>query len=300
MKLTVRIRIAIGSPTNALALSPDGALVAATSFDQKLRVFETAGMTLRKALHLGTSFPNAVCFAPDGGRVASGGKALTVFDTTTWKKGASLKGHRHEIQGADFSPDGARAYTASGNNYTPSDWTARAWDAATGAALWKYKLPRTATAVAASPDGRWVAAADCTGVVALLDAATGEAAWTSKVADWVYRLRFTPKGDAFVTAGDAHALHVVSVADGAVRAIPTPTASRSLALTPDGATALIAGTDYGAPVPIRAVDLATGSTRDVGPSLGRLPQGAALSPDGATYYVLVNEPDELIVFDVSR
>ncbi len=300
MKFTVRTKIEIPSSTNALALSRDGTQVAVTSFDQKLRAFETGALTLVKTVHLGTAFPHAACYSPDGRYVASGGKALTLFDTKTWKKTVTLKGHRHEIQSATFSPDGARVYTGSGNGYTPSDWTARAWDASTGAPLWKWKAEREVFAVAASPDGRWVAAADNQGAVTLLDAETGLPKWTTKTPAWVYRACFTPKSDALVVAGDDSALHVLSVADGAARALPMPSGTRAFALTPDGGTAVVAGTAYGKPVEITAVDLATGAASAAGPALGRLPQGAALSPDGATLYVLVNEPHELVVLDAQR
>ncbi len=298
MKFAQVARIEFGSSTNALALSRDGALVAVTSFDQKVRTYSTATMSLVKTTHLGTAFPHALCFSPDGRFVASGAKAIALFDTATWKKGVTLKGHRHEIQDATFSADGTRVYTGSGNGYTPSDWTARAWDAATGAQLWKWKSQREVYAVAASPDGRTVAAGDNQGVVTLLDADTGLPRWSTSVGAWVYCLRFTPDGASVIASGDAHQLAVLSAADGALRTIPMKSAARAFALTRDGATAIVGGTQYGEAVPLAAYDVATGKTLAKGPKVGRLPQGVELSPDDNRLYVLVNDPHELLVFEL--
>lgn len=298
MKFTQRTRIESRDSTTSLALSPDGALLAVTGFDQKLRAYRTDTLSPVKVVHLGTSFPHALCFSPDGRHVASGGKALVLVDTATWKKGVTLKGHRHEIQGAAFSPDGARVYTGSGNGYTPSDWTARAWDAATGAALWKWKAAHMVFAVAVSPDGRSVAVGDSAGAVTLLDAETGLPRWTTAAGAWVYRLRFTPDGTSVLASGDAPQLAVLAVDDGALRAIPTASGARAFALTADGATVILGGTLYGTAMELVALDLATGAVRARGPRVGRLPTGVELSPDGATLYVLVNDPDELLVFEL--
>jgi WD40 repeat protein len=297
MRFQLRTRIPQPGSTTALAASRDGRFVATTNFDQKLRVYDGRTLALLKALHLGTSFPHAVCFSPDGSLVGSGGKAITLFDTATWKKLRSLKGHRHELQNATFSPDGARVFTGSGNNYTPADWSVRAWDQVTGAELWRWKARTSVFAVAASPDGTLVAAGDTGGRVALLDAATGAARWYVDVASWIYRLRFTPSGDAIVASGDADVLAVIDPATGAHRDLPLGNGARAFALTRDGATAIVGRTAYGDPCNLVAIDLATGDTRWQSEALGRLPQGLELSPDDDVIYVLMNDPHELIVLD---
>ncbi len=295
MKFTIETRIDIGSSTTALALSRDGAQVSVTSFDQKLRAYDTAGMKHLKTVHLGTSFPHAVCYSPDGRTVASGGKALTLFDTSTWKKRASLKGHSHEIQDATFSADGSRAFTASGNGYTPADWSVRAWDAATGAQLWRYKGPQQLYCVAASHDGRLVAAGDANGLVTIHDASNGDVKTTASAGAWTYEAHFTPDDREVIFVGDFDGLRAVNVANGAVREIATGCSARSIALTADAKRAFVGSTEYGNPVPLRVVDITRGEVVAEGPALGRLPQGVALSPDERRLYVLMNEPNELVV-----
>lgn len=297
MRFSIRTRVPQPASTNALAASRDGRFVAATSFDQKLRLYDARSLALLKTVHLGTSFPHALCFSPDGSLVASGGKALGLFDTATGKKRVALKGHRHELQSAAFSPDGARAYTASGNHYTPADWSVRAWDAATAAELWRWKGPTSVYAVDASPDGASVVAADRDGNVVLLDAATGGVRWQAQPGQWVYRVRYTPSGDAVVASGDSDFLAVLDPATGAHRALPLGARARVFAFTRDGATALVGRTSYGAPQNVVAIDLATGGTRWTSEALGRLPQGLELSPDGDALYVLMSDPHELVVFD---
>lgn len=299
MKIEEVARVSLGESTNALALSPDGSLVAVTSFDQKLRLFEAATLSLRKALHLGTSFPHSASFSPDGRWVVSGAKSLTFFDVNTGKKGVSIKGHRHEVQDTTFSPDGDTFYTGSGNGYTPADWSLRAWNAADGAARWRWKAPSQVFAVAASPDGRTVAAGDSAGNVTLHDADTGAVLWTTPGCGWVYGLRFTPDSRSLVASGDAPGLKVLRAEDGAMRELPAKTGGRDFALTADGARVIHGATAYGQATPLRVLDLATGETVAEGPALGRLPQGVALSPDGARLYVLMSDPNDLVVLALS-
>lgn len=293
LQFTTQTKISIPASVHALAMTPDGSQVAVTSFDMKLRAYETAGMSLIKAVSLGTPFPHSACYSPDGGTVASGGKGLILFDTKSWKKGISLKGHKHEIRASTFSPDGKCIYTASGNPSNPPDHTARAWDAANGGVLWKWKGEYMMSAVAASPDGQVVAVADRFGNVTLLDAATGKPRWSTKLAEEISCLRFTPDGAKVLASGDLKELGVLSVADGKLRTIRLDTAARSFALTSDGAAAIV-GTSLG----LTVVDVATGAVRARGPSVGRGPKALELSPDGTRLYLLASNPDELLVFDL--
>lgn len=299
MKFHEVARVTLDESTNALALSPDGSLVAVTTFDQKMRVYDTGTLSLRKALHLGTAFPHSASFSPDGRWVASGSKSLTFFDTATWKKGVSIKGHRHEVQDSTFSFDGGTFYTGSGNGYTPADWSLRAWDAATGTERWRWKSGSEVYAVAASPDGRTVAAGNTAGEVTLHDADSGALRWSAATGRWVYCLRFTPDGATLVASGDAPGLRALRVEDGLLRELPSDAGGRDFAITPDGKRVIHGCTAYGDAVPLRVFDLATGALVAEGPALGRLPQGLALSPDATRLYVLMNDPHALVVLAVS-
>ena len=69
----------------------------------------------------------------------------------------SLIGHEKHVTGVAFLPDGKTLASCS------EDQTVRVWDLATGKAKHVFKdLPEPALAIAASPDGKLVAAASST------------------------------------------------------------------------------------------------------------------------------------------
>jgi len=70
-------------------------------------------------------------FSPDGTRIvtASYDPQARVWDVTTGKQLAELRGHESWVRSACFSCDGARIVTTS------ADHTARLWDATTGREL---------------------------------------------------------------------------------------------------------------------------------------------------------------------
>ena len=74
-----------------------------------------------------------------------------------------------------FSPDGAR-FAAGDYNSTPNESSEVAIHSSTdGVLLMSYPLKDTVGGIDWSPDGEWVATADYSGAVHLLDTATGQA-----------------------------------------------------------------------------------------------------------------------------
>ena len=74
---------------------------------------------------------NSVAFSPDGKRIVTGSsdKTARVWDATTAKQIAVLRGHEREVLCAAFGPDGKRIVTAF------ADKIALVWDAATATRL---------------------------------------------------------------------------------------------------------------------------------------------------------------------
>jgi WD40 repeat protein len=72
-----------------------------------------------------------VAFAPDGSRLATVDKGVTVRvrDPQTGKVLVQMSGHTDAVTDVAFSPDGSRVLTVA------ADRTARVWDARTGAEL---------------------------------------------------------------------------------------------------------------------------------------------------------------------
>ena len=157
-------------------VSPDGKLLATTSGDRTVRLWDTAtGDKRGEPLTGHTDSVLGVAFSPDGKLLAttSADQTLRLWDTATGKPhGERLTGHTDTVNRVAFSPDGALLATAS------SDRTLRLWDTATGK---PHGPPLTGHAdrvigVAFSPDGSRLATSGTDGTVRL---------WNPSFDSWV-------------------------------------------------------------------------------------------------------------------
>ena len=140
-------------------------------------------------------------FSPDGKRVVTGGAQTNnhaLWDTTTGRKLATLRGHVHEVNSINFSPDGTRFVTASSDN------TARVWEAANGKQMALLKGHEdTIFSAVFSPDGRRIVTASADKTARLWDAATGRGLAVLPGHDGkVFSASFSPDGSQVVTASE--------------------------------------------------------------------------------------------------
>jgi WD40 repeat protein len=110
-----------------------------------------------KGVVLGTNGErvNDLAFDPDGTVLASGDSGGTIELWRVAKRGppTRLEGHEGEVTSLAFAPDGEML--ASGGD----DGTVRLWDPQEGRSLGDpLRLGRPVSAVAFSPDGRWLIA----------------------------------------------------------------------------------------------------------------------------------------------
>jgi WD40 repeat protein len=125
----------------------------------------------------------------------------TILDTVENRAGRSfqtqtLLAHESGVNAAQFSPDGQRIVTASGDN------TARIWDAKTGQELAKLSGHEFSVRAAQfSPDGQRIVTASWDKTARIWDAKTGqELAKLSGHESMVNAAQFSPDGQRIVTA----------------------------------------------------------------------------------------------------
>ena len=172
---TAAAPVRMPSTVNALAVSPDGRVLAAALSDGTIalcdaRTLAPMGGPLGEARDdAAARVPvHAVTFGPDGRRLfsAHGDGAVRSWDTGTRAPTGSFQGHRSAVTGLALSPDGTRLATAG------LDRTARVWDTSTREQVGALRTerPTMVTAIAYSPDGTRILTGDQRGRSRLWDA----------------------------------------------------------------------------------------------------------------------------------
>jgi WD40 repeat protein len=129
---------------------------------QTIRIWEAnSGRELDLFSHQG--WVNAVAFSPDGKQLLSAGKGVILWDITSGEKVGRIGGSRtNSTHCAAFSPDGQRIASGTGGRmhlkspYENCFTRLYSPDSGQELARWSHKFP--VTALAFSPDGRFVLA----------------------------------------------------------------------------------------------------------------------------------------------
>ncbi|MEV4924331.1 nSTAND1 domain-containing NTPase [Streptomyces roseoverticillatus] len=231
-----------GSAT-AVAISPDGRVLAAGDSRGSVLLWDIARRSLVTTLTGHTNTITSVVFSPDGRTLAttSDDGTARLWDTRTHRETATLRGHSGSVRAAAFSPDGLTLATAG------ADHSTRLWDTRSHQPVAVLGgEPDAVGSVAFSPDGRTLATGshDTTvrlwnlrsrTVIATLDR-EGQMCRT-------YSLAFSPDGRTLaatscdVTLWNSESHQRVTRLTG-----HTDTTSR-LAYAPDGRTLATAGYD---------------------------------------------------------
>jgi WD40 repeat protein len=231
------LRMRHGSEVLAVAVSPDGKLLAVSGDDDRVRLLSTAdGRMVREFTDVGGPVGD-LAFLPDGRRLLIGGPTPAIWDVETGRT-VEFKTEQPQMSAA-LSPDGRRVATSA-----PGE-PVRVWDAATGKVIASLPaVPDQMRTPVFSPDGKTLALLNPDAGVTLVETAGGKEIRTlGNSENAPVRAAFSPDGKRLIAAGNAGRVQVWDVADGTSAAewesheeFPA-----GLAVSPDGKRMALAG-----------------------------------------------------------
>src|SRR5262245_18951902 len=179
----------------ALAFSPDSKLLASTSYDHMIYLWDPATGRQVKPLKEHTDSVFDLAFSPDGKWLASGGADRTVklWDVASGKRIHTLGSSTEGVNTVVFHPSG-KYVAASG-----FDRTIRVWDISVrGDPIEIYSIiahEEPILRLVYSPDGRWLATTGWDKLVKIWDTKTMEQVRVIPgQSDWVLSMSFSPDG----------------------------------------------------------------------------------------------------------
>jgi WD40 repeat protein len=188
---------------------------------------------------------SSLAYSADGKILASGTVRgdIYLWDTTTNKELAVLKGHTKVVLGVQFSPDGKMLASAGG-----LDGTARVWEAATGKLLHTFNLPDkdAVNGVTFSPDGKTVAACGFKGKLPVWDVVTGKQVDVF-AGEEARCLEYSPDGKTLAWGSSPQSVRLRDLASGKeqVLAGSNMTIVKTIAFSPDSKMIAVAGSHRG-------------------------------------------------------
>jgi len=182
----------------ALAVTPDGALLASGSRDGTVRLWALPTGTPRAVLegHSPRWSIWAAAISPDGKTLASASDDLTVrlWELPSGRPGRVLRGHSESIRALAWSPDGH--LLASGSR----DETVRVWDPESGEEVALLQHGNTVRAVTFVHNGKTLVSGSAEDVIRLWDVGTRQlrAAFVDHT-NTIHALAVTPDGQTLIS-----------------------------------------------------------------------------------------------------
>jgi WD40 repeat protein len=220
------------SDVSALAVSPDGKLVATGGSDSRIRLWNAADGKLLSDVPAHADAIRALQFASDSALVsASADKTLRVWNVARSKPNpleykSNIVAHDRAVTALALSPDGKTIASVSEDSYL------KTWRIESGGLEHRVRAGDGAVLVVAfSPDGRTIATGDESGKIKLFDAAKGTPVAFSGSHDLaVTALAFAPDSKTLISGSEDKTLRYwntmtgqmlakVPAHEGAVRAI---------------------------------------------------------------------------------
>jgi serine/threonine protein kinase len=162
----------------------------------------------------------SITISRDGRVMASGGLdgQIYLWDTATWETRGPLSGHRGEVAGLSFSPDGTRLASVTG---VPDAHVIRVWDAATGQQVDTFGENSPGMwGVAYSPDGSTLACGGWDRALNFFDVKSKTKRTIPHVTTgWTRALSYSPDGTRIAVGGRGRTRLVDTATD---QEVPTP------------------------------------------------------------------------------
>lgn len=186
-------RASVIGPWNAPA-SPDGNWMAPVNSDKYLALYNMNTGKPEKFLDSLSAF--AAVFSSDGQYLATGYRAINIYNTTTGKKQITARGHSGVIYGMDYNGKLNLFVTAADN-------TIRFWNTADTTAYKTVSNIGNPFTVKFSPDGKNIYAGCANGKVKIISSESWSVTDSLQSGTTVFNMAVSPDGKYLLTSGNA-------------------------------------------------------------------------------------------------